>query len=239
MTLRSADLIARAPADQRAASGRAALGRRRRSASCCASGDSSSSADRTLWREGLAEARELLSYAQRQAAEATRHELVQSFLVTQSPQSEIWRKAKLEQLQRLLPGVDVFALSGREPRLLSLTTSANVVTNLLAIRKALPQVQNVAVLGESCPSLLWAEPESLRESLSVSLTCLRRWSPKSDAALIMENHPELIERIHRFYERADFHELPLELQNSMAVGGGGGGTSWQSWRGSQVDNNTD
>ena len=144
--------------------------------------------------------------------------------------------AKLSQLRRMMPGADVLALVARDERVLARTDASTVVANLTALAVALPGVDPVA-LAVAHPPLLWAD--ELRDKLAVCLERLAHWSPRSDAALIIEAHPALVERVREYYADKDFHELPMELQNAMAVGGGGGGVHYKSWSGGEWDNNTD
>ncbi len=144
--------------------------------------------------------------------------------------------AKLSQLRRLLPGVNVVAMVQRDARALTQTDAALAVRNLTTLAVAMPAI-DPASLCAAYPPLLWYE-DDLEGKLRVALAMLRKWSPKSDAQQIVEAHPHLIDRIARFYVGAEFFQLPLELQNAMAVGGGGGGTHYRSWGGFE-DNNTD
>jgi hypothetical protein len=143
--------------------------------------------------------------------------------------------AKLSQMRRLLPGTDVVALAARDDRVLTRTNASSVVQNLCSVAVALPRVDPVALLAEH-PPLLWAE--DLAQKLETCMNCFRRWSPTSDVQQLIEAHPALIERIPAFYAGFDFFQLPLELQNAMAVGGGGGGVHYRSWGGFE-DRNTD
>ena len=140
--------------------------------------------------------------------------------------------AKLSQLRRLLPGQDCVALAQREPRVLSLARPETVVANLTALAVALSDsgVDPVAFAAQH-PPLLWAD--GLDGKLAVCIACLRRWSPRSNAALIIEEFPDLVERVAKHYAKHEFFELPLDIQNAMAVGGGGGGTHYKSWRGDE------
>lgn len=49
----------------------------------------------------------------------------------------------------------------------------------------------------------------------------------------------MVDRIATRYADKDFDDLPVEVQNTMQIGGGGGGHSWRSWSGAGADNNTD
>jgi hypothetical protein len=141
--------------------------------------------------------------------------------------------AKLSQLRRLLPGQDCVALVQREPRVLSLARPEAVVANLTALAVALSDsgVDPVAFAVQH-PPLLWAD--ALDAKLAVCIACLRRWSPRSNAALIIEEFPDLVERVAKHYATHEFFELPLDIQNAMAVGGGGGGTHYKSWSGDET-----
>jgi hypothetical protein len=140
--------------------------------------------------------------------------------------------AKLSQLRRLLPGQDVVALAQREPRALTLARPEKVVANLCSLAMVLADagVDPVAFAAQH-PALLWAD--GLDAKLAVCVACLRRWSPRSDPALVLEEFPELLERVPRHYANHDFFELPIDVQNAMAVGGGGGGTHYRSWSGDE------
>ena len=141
--------------------------------------------------------------------------------------------AKLSQLRRLLPGQDCVALAQREPRVLSLARPEAVVANLTSLAVALSDsgVDPVAFAAQH-PPLLWAD--ALDAKLAVCIACLRRWSPRSNAALIIEEFPDLVERVAKHYAKHEFFELPLDIQNAMAVGGGGGGTHYKSWSGDET-----
>ena len=141
--------------------------------------------------------------------------------------------AKLSQLRRLLPGQDCVALAQREPRVLSLARPDAVVANLTLLAVALSDsgVDPVAFAAQH-PPLLWAD--ALDAKLAVCIACLRRWSPRSNAALIIEEFPDLVERVAKHYAKHEFFELPLDIQNAMAVGGGGGGTHYKSWSGDET-----
>ena len=146
--------------------------------------------------------------------------------------------AKLSQLRRLLPGQDVVALAQRDPRALTLARPETVVANLCSLAMVLADagVDPVAFAAQH-PPLLWAE--GLDAKLAVCVACLRRWSPKSDPALVLEEFPELLERVPRHYAQHEFFQLPLDIQNAMAVGGGGGGTHYKSWSGDEQPDGED
>jgi hypothetical protein len=144
--------------------------------------------------------------------------------------------AKLSQLRRLLPGVDVVRLVARDERVLTRTQAAQVVRNLTVVAVAMQRVDPVALLA-SHPPLLWCE--DMEAKLSVCLARLRVWTRgTSDVEALLEANPQLVERVPQYYAQAEFFQLPLEIQNMMVVGGGGGGVVYRSWGGFE-DNNTD
>lgn len=139
--------------------------------------------------------------------------------------------AKLAQLRRLLPGQDCVALVQREPRALTLARPELVVANLVALSRVFaPSGVDPLALVEQHPALLWID--ELDAKLVTCFACLRSWSPRSDPALVLEEFPALIESIQRYADK-EFFQLPLYIQNAMAVGGGGGGTHYRSWSGDE------
>jgi hypothetical protein len=144
--------------------------------------------------------------------------------------------AKLSQLRRLLPGVDVVRLVARDDRVLTRTQAAQVVQNLTVVAIAMQRVDPVGLLA-SHPPLLWCE--DMEAKLTLCLARLRVWTRgTSDVELLLEANPQLVERVPAYYAQAEFFQLPLEIQNMMVVGGGGGGVVYRSWGGFE-DRNTD
>ena len=92
----------------------------------------------------------------------------------------------------------------------------------------------LAVL-EACPALLLED--DLRAKTEQTLNCFRSWSPSSDAARVVESNPMMILRVPRFYAVREYFELPIDVQNTMAFGGGGGGQTWRHWNGAGADFN--
>ena len=117
-------------------------------------------------------------------------------------------------------------------------------------------------VAQEHPPLLMAP--GLGASIGAALRLLRGWSPRSDPEAILELNPALILRLPKYYEGKEFFQLPIDVQNVMAVGGGaspcalpaprstaadagrrhvtppgGGGTHYRSWSGEFEDNNTD
>lgn len=128
--------------------------------------------------------------------------------------------ARLERWRRVLPGASVKRIVERDDALLTADISL-AIRNVLALTTALPKL-DVVKLVEDQPSLLWAE--DVGANAQVAMRLLRGWSPKSDPQVILENYPELIQRLPKYYDGFEFFQLPIEIQNVMAVGSGGGGT---------------
>lgn len=80
------------------------------------------------------------------------------------------------------------------------------VLSQVALRQALPDL-DVIKLAEATPSLLWTDDVATCATRTVDL--IRKWSPRSDALIIVETYPELIIRIPKYYANCDFFELPV------------------------------
>ena len=161
--------------------------------------------------------------------------------------------ARLERWRRVLPGVSIAAIATRFPHIVA-ADIAIAIQCMLALSRVLGRNVDVLALVEAHPPLLWAGGQYVEEAATTAMQHLQRWSPRSDPSAILENYPELILRIPKYYADMEFFQLPLQIQNVMAVGGGGGGTHYRSWAGdddeadalewaaedqSDSDNNTD
>ena len=57
-------------------------------------------------------------------------------------------------------------------------------------------------------------------------------------AQVLADNLWMLHRVPDYYSNATFNELPVDIQNTMTIGGGGGGFAFKSW-GGFTDNNTD
>ena len=55
---------------------------------------------------------------------------------------------------------------------------------------------------------------------------------------VLADNLHFLRRVPDYYTEKEFGDLPIDIANSMTVGGGGGGTYFKSWSGF-VDRNTD
>jgi len=143
--------------------------------------------------------------------------------------------ARLQRLRRLLPEADVLKIATSEPQVLKMDLG-QATSNLVLLTQAMPSMEVAAVI-EAFPRVLLME--DLKRRLEVCIERLAFWSPRSIASQVLADNPSFLHRIPEYYSAADsFSSLPVDIQNSMAIGGGGGGFAFRSWSGF-VDNNTD
>mmetsp|Transcript_7069 Transcript_7069/g.19969 ORF Transcript_7069/g.19969 Transcript_7069/m.19969 type:complete len:257 (-) Transcript_7069:446-1216(-) len=142
--------------------------------------------------------------------------------------------AKLQRLRRLLPEVDVVKMAVKDPRVLQMDIAA-ATQNLVDLVQALPG-QDISAAITGFPAAL-AMPD-LRRRLDITLDRLHFWSHRSIVPMVLADNLWMLHRVPDYYSNATFDQLPMDIQNTMTIGGGGGGFHFKSWGGFR-DNNTD
>eukprot|EP00803_Ostreobium_quekettii_P002926 evm.model.scf_229.6 EVM.evm.TU.scf_229.6 scf_229:64847-65602(-) len=144
--------------------------------------------------------------------------------------------SKLERLEGILPDVDVIELLAKDASLLDVDLYL-AVHNMVALCDHL-QGNSVTGVISSCPKLLRCTDldGQLCRVMQKLESLLPRWKRTMLVNLVSE-YPELIFRLHLHLDKS-FSELPIDIQNVLAIGGGGGGSLFRSWKKSSLDDQT-
>eukprot|EP01025_Chloroclados_australasicus_P026637 TRINITY_DN2644_c1_g1_i3.p1 TRINITY_DN2644_c1_g1~~TRINITY_DN2644_c1_g1_i3.p1 ORF type:complete len:236 (-),score=10.58 TRINITY_DN2644_c1_g1_i3:370-1077(-) len=135
---------------------------------------------------------------------------------------------QLHQLQVLMPGINFVHLVAQHPNAL-IIEPWELVDRLLLIRR---YMENIDAVEFACQEPRLLTCDRLQERLEMCGNVLKgvlpsQYTLKYVKKIIKEN-PQFVFRLERFQGKS-FSELPMDVQNQLAIAGGGGGASYKSW----------